>query len=168
MVDGLHSGIRGGAFLLVLQHLPGCATAGACVGRALRCAGGKHHHVGSAWVANHTRYFTACHAPGDCDATAQAFVSRRRLALDESQVAALVGCARRRTGFWSTMNAASPSRPEGKWEAAARERNCCCDVWDNNPAVSSIEIPKLVPCLGVWTPRPLTFKGALWKSPKLE
>ena len=33
------------------------------------------------------------------------------------------------------MNAASQSKPAGKWEVASRERNCYCGLWDKNPAL---------------------------------
>ncbi len=32
------------------------------------------------------------------------------------------------------MTGASESKSEGKWEAAARERNCYCGLWDKDPA----------------------------------
>jgi len=37
-------------------------------------------------------------------------------------------------GIWIAIAARKESKPTGKWETAARKRNCYCGVWDKAPA----------------------------------
>ena len=38
-------------------------------------------------------------------------------------------------GIWIAIIARKESKPEGRWETAARERNCYCGIWDKDPAM---------------------------------
>jgi hypothetical protein len=82
------------------------------------------------------------------------------------------------------MNSVSQPEKEGKWQTAARERNCYCGLWDTNPAMyeergyplgfcgkcercgapgHTRHFPGPVPYTGAWCDR--CYRIVAWTSP---